>query len=123
LRGDCHGTTDTKDRCYRIASPWAGNGFESPYRDYFASHGLGDFITGVDGRTSLLDGVEAASAELRRFVGKARISQKRAAQSEAARMIVPNLGTLGDGRTNRISMTPRLLCPYHAWVLLSLRLP
>jgi len=39
--------------------------------DYFASHDLEDFITVVDGRTSLLDEVEAASAELRRFVGEA----------------------------------------------------
>jgi hypothetical protein len=39
--------------------------------DYFASHDLEDFITVVDGRTSLLDEVEAASAELRRFIGEA----------------------------------------------------
>jgi hypothetical protein len=39
--------------------------------DYFASHDLEDFITVVDGRTSLLDEVEAASAELRRFIGDA----------------------------------------------------
>ena len=39
--------------------------------DYFASHDLEDFITVVDGRTSLLDEVAAASVELRRFVGEA----------------------------------------------------
>jgi hypothetical protein len=39
--------------------------------DYFACHDLEDFITVVDGRTSLLDEVEAASAELRRFIGEA----------------------------------------------------
>jgi hypothetical protein len=39
--------------------------------DYFASHDLEDFITVVDGRTSLLDEVEAASVELRRFAGDA----------------------------------------------------
>ena len=39
--------------------------------DYFASHDLEDFITVVDGRTSLLDEVEADSADLRRFVGEA----------------------------------------------------
>jgi hypothetical protein len=39
--------------------------------DYFASHDLEDFITVVDGRTSLLDEVEAASSELRRFIGEA----------------------------------------------------
>jgi hypothetical protein len=39
--------------------------------DYFASHDLEDFITVVDGRASLLDEVEAASPELRRFVGGA----------------------------------------------------
>jgi len=39
--------------------------------DYFASHDLEDFIAVVDGRLSLLDEVEAARAELRRFIGEA----------------------------------------------------
>jgi hypothetical protein len=39
--------------------------------DYFASHDLEDFITVVDGRTSLQDEVAAASVELRRFIGEA----------------------------------------------------
>jgi len=37
--------------------------------DYFASHDLEDLITVVDGRPSLLNEVEAASAELRSFIG------------------------------------------------------
>ena len=39
--------------------------------DYFASHDLEDLITVVDGRPSLLNEVEAASVELRRFIGEA----------------------------------------------------
>jgi len=39
--------------------------------DYFASHDFEDFITVVDGRTSPLDEVAAASAALRRFIGEA----------------------------------------------------
>jgi hypothetical protein len=39
--------------------------------DYFASHDLEDFITVVDGRASLLEEIEAASPELRAFLGEA----------------------------------------------------
>ena len=39
--------------------------------DYFASPDLEDFITVGDGRASLLDEIEAASLELRIFVGEA----------------------------------------------------
>jgi predicted nucleotidyltransferase len=39
--------------------------------DYFTSHDLEDFIAVVDGRPSLLDEVEAASTELRNYIGEA----------------------------------------------------
>jgi hypothetical protein len=39
--------------------------------DYFASHDLEDFITVIDGRSSLLQEVEEASSELRAFLAEA----------------------------------------------------
>jgi hypothetical protein len=39
--------------------------------DYFASHDLEDFVSVVDGRTSILQEVQKASLELRAFIGEA----------------------------------------------------
>lgn len=40
-------------------------------QDYFASHDLEDLIAVVDGRTTLLDEIAAASEDLRMFIGNA----------------------------------------------------